>query len=89
MTIGVAAYRDEQELTLGKLFALPFGKQREWRLPMAKSQNVSRNQPNSSSSNVKMERPLFIPVILGTARQGRKSDTRLDSFSNRQRSVRG
>lgn len=41
---------------------------------MAKSQNVSRNQPNSSSSNVKMERPLFIPVILGTARQGRKSD---------------
>ena len=33
VTIGVAAYRDEQELTLGKLFALPFGKQREWRLP--------------------------------------------------------
>ncbi len=33
VTIGVAAYRDEQELTLGKLFALPFGRQREWRLP--------------------------------------------------------
>jgi sterol desaturase/sphingolipid hydroxylase (fatty acid hydroxylase superfamily) len=33
VTIGVAAYRDEQELTLGKLFALPFCKQREWRLP--------------------------------------------------------
>jgi hypothetical protein len=33
VTIGVAAYRDEHELTLGKLFALPFGKQREWRLP--------------------------------------------------------
>jgi sterol desaturase/sphingolipid hydroxylase (fatty acid hydroxylase superfamily) len=33
VTIGVAAYRDEQELTLGKLFALPFGKQREWCLP--------------------------------------------------------
>jgi sterol desaturase/sphingolipid hydroxylase (fatty acid hydroxylase superfamily) len=33
VAIGVAAYRDEQELTLGKLFALPFGKQREWRLP--------------------------------------------------------
>ena len=33
VTIGVAAYRDEQELTLGKLLALPFGKQREWRLP--------------------------------------------------------
>jgi hypothetical protein len=33
ITIGVAAYRDERELTLGKLLALPFGKQREWRLP--------------------------------------------------------
>jgi len=33
VTIGVAAYRDEEELTLGKLFALPFNKQREWRLP--------------------------------------------------------
>jgi len=33
VTIGVAAYRDEQELTLGKLLALPFGEQRKWRLP--------------------------------------------------------
>jgi sterol desaturase/sphingolipid hydroxylase (fatty acid hydroxylase superfamily) len=33
ITIGVAAYRDERELTLGKLFALPFVKQRVWRLP--------------------------------------------------------
>lgn len=33
ITIGVAAYRDERELTLGKLLKLPFGKQREWRLP--------------------------------------------------------
>ncbi len=33
ITIGVAAYRDERELTLGKLLALPFGRQREWRLP--------------------------------------------------------
>lgn len=33
ITIGVAAYRDEQELTLGKLLALPFGIQRSWRLP--------------------------------------------------------
>jgi sterol desaturase/sphingolipid hydroxylase (fatty acid hydroxylase superfamily) len=33
ITIGVAAYRDEHELTLGKLFTLPFGRQREWRLP--------------------------------------------------------
>ena len=33
ITIGVAAYREENELTLGKLFALPFRAQREWRLP--------------------------------------------------------
>jgi sterol desaturase/sphingolipid hydroxylase (fatty acid hydroxylase superfamily) len=33
ITIGVAAYRDEQELTLGKLLALPFRRQRPWRLP--------------------------------------------------------
>jgi sterol desaturase/sphingolipid hydroxylase (fatty acid hydroxylase superfamily) len=33
ITIGVAAYREENELTLGKLFALPFRVQREWRLP--------------------------------------------------------
>ncbi|HZS18933.1 MAG TPA: sterol desaturase family protein [Candidatus Udaeobacter sp.] len=33
ITIGVAAYRDERELTLGKLLTLPFGRQREWRLP--------------------------------------------------------
>jgi sterol desaturase/sphingolipid hydroxylase (fatty acid hydroxylase superfamily) len=33
ITIGVAAYRDEQELTLGKLLALPFCRQRAWRLP--------------------------------------------------------
>ena len=33
VTIGVAAYREEHELTLGKLFALPFCGQREWRLP--------------------------------------------------------
>lgn len=33
ITIGVAAYRDERELTLGKLLALPFRQQRPWRLP--------------------------------------------------------
>ena len=33
ITIGVAAYRDEQELTFAKLWALPFRRQREWRLP--------------------------------------------------------
>jgi sterol desaturase/sphingolipid hydroxylase (fatty acid hydroxylase superfamily) len=33
LTIGVAAYRNEQELTLGKLLALPFRRQRPWRLP--------------------------------------------------------
>ncbi len=33
ITIGVASYRDESELTLPKLFVLPFQKQRTWRLP--------------------------------------------------------
>ena len=33
VTIGVAAYRDERELTVGKLLALPFHEQRAWRLP--------------------------------------------------------
>jgi sterol desaturase/sphingolipid hydroxylase (fatty acid hydroxylase superfamily) len=31
--IGVAAYRDPSELTLGKILGLPFGPQRPWRLP--------------------------------------------------------
>jgi sterol desaturase/sphingolipid hydroxylase (fatty acid hydroxylase superfamily) len=33
ITVGVAAYRDEHELTVGKLMALPFREQRPWRLP--------------------------------------------------------
>lgn len=33
ITIGVAAYRKNKELTLGKLLAMPFREQREWRLP--------------------------------------------------------
>jgi sterol desaturase/sphingolipid hydroxylase (fatty acid hydroxylase superfamily) len=33
ITVGVAAYRDEAELTIGQLFLLPFRKQRPWRLP--------------------------------------------------------
>jgi sterol desaturase/sphingolipid hydroxylase (fatty acid hydroxylase superfamily) len=33
ITIGVASYRDESELTLVKLFVLPFRPQRPWRLP--------------------------------------------------------
>jgi sterol desaturase/sphingolipid hydroxylase (fatty acid hydroxylase superfamily) len=31
--IGVAPYRDEQELTLTHLWTMPFRAQREWRLP--------------------------------------------------------
>lgn len=33
ITIGVAAYRDEKELTVGQLLLLPFRKQRPWQLP--------------------------------------------------------
>ena len=36
LTIGVAAYRAEEELTFGKLFILPFRKQRVWQLPDGK-----------------------------------------------------
>jgi sterol desaturase/sphingolipid hydroxylase (fatty acid hydroxylase superfamily) len=39
ITIGVAAYREERELTLGKLFSLPFRAQREWRLPNGQKPN--------------------------------------------------
>ncbi len=44
ITIGVAAYRDEHELTFGRLWALPFGKQREWRLPDG---NVPTREPRN------------------------------------------
>ena len=33
LTIGVPAYRDDDELTAGKLLAMPFRKQRDWKLP--------------------------------------------------------
>lgn len=33
LTIGVPAYRDEDELTAGKLLTMPFKKQRDWQLP--------------------------------------------------------
>ena len=33
LQIGVAPYRDEQELTLGRLWIMPFRKQRPWQLP--------------------------------------------------------
>lgn len=33
ITIGVPAYRDEQELTVGQLLQMPFGPQRAWQMP--------------------------------------------------------
>jgi hypothetical protein len=33
ITIGVPAYRDEKELTIGQLLVLPFRNQRPWQLP--------------------------------------------------------
>ena len=33
LTLGIPGYRQEDELTFGKLFILPFGKQRDWQLP--------------------------------------------------------
>jgi sterol desaturase/sphingolipid hydroxylase (fatty acid hydroxylase superfamily) len=46
ITIGVAAYRDEHELTLGKLLVLPFGKQREWRLPNGEEPDRTPREAN-------------------------------------------
>ncbi len=43
LTIGVAAYRNEDELTFGKLFILPFRKQRAWQLPDGKFPIVRHN----------------------------------------------
>jgi sterol desaturase/sphingolipid hydroxylase (fatty acid hydroxylase superfamily) len=36
IVIGVAAYRDEKELTIGRLLVLPFRRQRAWKLPDGK-----------------------------------------------------
>ena len=46
ITIGVAAYRDEHELTLGKLLVLPFGKQRKWRLPNGEEPDRTPREAN-------------------------------------------
>jgi sterol desaturase/sphingolipid hydroxylase (fatty acid hydroxylase superfamily) len=49
ITIGVAPYRDETELTFGKLFFLPFRKQRAWQLPDGQ---VPRREPNPAKELV-------------------------------------
>jgi hypothetical protein len=46
ITIGVAAFREEQELTVGKLLTLPFTEQRPWRLPNGE---VPERQPKPAS----------------------------------------
>lgn len=46
ITIGVAAFREERELTLGKLLALPFLKQRSWRLPNGE---IPAREPRAAS----------------------------------------
>jgi sterol desaturase/sphingolipid hydroxylase (fatty acid hydroxylase superfamily) len=50
VTIGVAAYREEHELTLGKLFVLPFRGQREWRLPNGE---IPQRQPQPANELAK------------------------------------
>ncbi len=45
--IGIAAYRDKRELTVGKLLALPFQKQRPWQLPTGK---VPRREPKHAGA---------------------------------------
>ena len=46
ITIGVAAYRDEAELTLGKMWAMPFAPQRPWKLP---SGEVPQREPRGET----------------------------------------
>ncbi len=46
ITIGVAAFRDEKELTVGKLLTLPFKGQRPWKLPNGE---VPERQPQPAS----------------------------------------
>lgn len=46
LTIGVAAWRNEGDLTVGKLLGMPFGKQREWRLPTGE---VPEREPKPAS----------------------------------------
>src|SRR2546423_4012763 len=46
ITIGVAAFRDENELTVGKLLTLPFKQQREWKLPNG---DVPQREPRPAS----------------------------------------
>jgi sterol desaturase/sphingolipid hydroxylase (fatty acid hydroxylase superfamily) len=46
ITIGVAAFRDEEELTVGKLLTLPFKTQRPWRLPNGE---VPEREPRPAS----------------------------------------
>ena len=45
-TLGVPAYRQEHELTIGQLFRMPFGKQRDWLLPNGQAP-TTRTKPKS------------------------------------------
>jgi sterol desaturase/sphingolipid hydroxylase (fatty acid hydroxylase superfamily) len=50
ITIGVPAYRDERELTIGQLLALPFKDQRPWRLPNGEIPNRSARPADELTS---------------------------------------
>jgi sterol desaturase/sphingolipid hydroxylase (fatty acid hydroxylase superfamily) len=62
ITIGVPAYRDPHEITLARLIAMPFGKEKEpiWVLPSdTKPQRVARREPEATASRLrrKINRP--------------------------------
>ncbi|WP_345269053.1 sterol desaturase family protein [Nibrella viscosa] len=50
LTIGVPAYRDEEELTLVELWKMPFGPQRDWRLPNGERPET-RSKPQSPNTD--------------------------------------
>ncbi|WP_020603330.1 sterol desaturase family protein [Spirosoma spitsbergense] len=54
LIIGVPAYRDDDELTVGKLLAMPFRKQRDWKLPngeQPETRTKTETLPDSETDN--------------------------------------
>ncbi|GAB4010167.1 sterol desaturase family protein [Spirosoma migulaei] len=55
VTLGVPAFREESELTIGHLFRMPFEKQRDWKLPNGVEPVSRRQSPTATSVNTATE----------------------------------
>lgn len=51
LTLGVPAYRDEHELTIGQLVIMPFRKQRDWKLPNGQEPDSRKSFSEKSDLN--------------------------------------